>query len=42
MSDQSASAQIEIAFSVIIVDPLLFTDVGKGSNYTYLIGTRRR
>ena len=42
MSDQSAIAQIEIAFIVIIVDPLPRTVVGKGSNYTYLIGTRWR
>jgi hypothetical protein len=42
MSDQSAIAQIEIAFIVIVVDPLPCTVVGKGSNYTYLIGTRRR
>ena len=38
MSDQSAIAQIEIAFIVIIVDPLPSTILGKGSNYTCLIG----
>ena len=42
MSDQSAIAQIEIAFVVIIVDPVPCTIVGKWSNYAYLIGTRRR
>jgi len=34
MSDQSAIAQIEIAFLVIILDPLPCTVVGKRSNYT--------
>ncbi len=42
MSDQSATAHIEIGFIVIVVDPLPCRVVGKGSNYTYLIGTRRR